>query len=86
MAQKGIREFHGKRMLAANLVKFFGGDFGYDGKIVLVDSDTDWDALGRENPWLLNAPLVAKPDQLFGKRGKHGLLYVNKNFAEAADN
>ena len=85
MAQKGIREFHGKRMLAANLVKFFGGDFGYDGKIVLVDSDTDWDALGRENPWLLNAPLVAKPDQLFGKRGKHGLLYVNKNFAEVKE-
>jgi ATP-citrate lyase beta-subunit len=85
MAQKGIREFHGKRMLAENLVKFFGRDFGYDGKIALIDSDTDWDALAKENPWLLNTPLVAKPDQLFGKRGKHGLLYVNKNLAEVKE-
>jgi succinyl-CoA synthetase beta subunit len=28
---------------------------------------------------------VAKPDQLFGKRGKHGLLYVNKNLAEVKE-
>ncbi len=74
MAQKGIREFHGKRMLAENLVKFFGRDFGYDGKVALIDSNTDWDALAKEKPWLLDTPLVAKPDQLFGKRGKHGLL------------
>ncbi len=85
MAQKGIREFHGKRMLAENLVKFFGRDFGYDGKVALIDSNTDWDALAKEKPWLLDTPLVAKPDQLFGKRGKHGLLYVNKNFAEVKE-
>ncbi len=85
MAQKGIREFHGKRMLAENLVKYFGRDYGYDGKIVLVDKDTDWNALQNDNPWLQNTPLVAKPDQLFGKRGKHGLLYVNKNLAEVKE-
>ena len=82
MAQKGIREYHAKRMLAANLVKFFGSDYGYDGKIALVDEKTDWGELAQNNPWLLELPLVAKPDQLFGKRGKHGLLFVNKNLQE----
>ncbi len=82
MAQKGIREYHGKRMLAKYLPEYLGGNFGYDGKIVLVDNDTKWDALVKENPWLKDSPLVAKPDQLFGKRGKHGLLFVNKNFDE----
>ena len=85
MAQKGIREYHGKRMLAANMVKFFGEDFGYDGKVVLVDKSTDWEELEKQNPWLLSMPLVAKPDQLFGKRGKHGLLFVNKSFSEVKD-
>jgi len=82
MAQKGIREFHGKRMLGENLVKFFGKDYGYEGKVFLVDEDTDWDEAVKANPWLLTTPLVAKPDQLFGKRGKHGLLFVNKNLDE----
>ena len=82
MAQKGIREHDAKRMLARNLEKYFGGTFGYEGHIVLIDKVTNWDALASDNPWLLDTPLVAKPDQLFGKRGKHGLLYVNKSFNE----
>ncbi|MFH1530917.1 MAG: ATP citrate lyase citrate-binding domain-containing protein [Pseudomonadota bacterium] len=85
MAQKGIREYDAKRMLARNLEKYFGGTYGYQGQIVLTDQGTDWDALAAQNPWLLNTPLVAKPDQLFGKRGKHGLLYVNKSYAEVKE-
>ena len=82
MAQRGIREFHGKRMLAKHLPEYLGGNFGYEGNIVLVDEKTDWDALAKENPWLKDTKLVAKPDQLFGKRGKHGLLLVNKDLKE----
>jgi ATP-citrate lyase beta-subunit len=81
MAQRGIREFHGKRMLARHLDAYLEDKTGYDGKIVLVDASTDWKALTADNPWLEKEKLVAKPDQLFGKRGKHGLVLVNKDFA-----
>jgi len=82
MAQRGIREYHGKKMLARHLGEYLSGGIGYDGKIVLVDETTDWKQLRTDNPWLGSMPLVAKPDQLFGKRGKHGLVLVNKNFDE----
>jgi ATP-citrate lyase beta-subunit len=81
MAQRGIREFHGKRMLARHLPTYLGHPYGYEGHIVLVDEKTDWDKLAAANPWLKTEKLVAKPDQLFGKRGKHGLVLVGKDFA-----
>ncbi|HNV69992.1 MAG TPA: ATP citrate lyase citrate-binding domain-containing protein [Candidatus Ozemobacteraceae bacterium] len=82
MAQRGIREYHAKRMMARHLPTFLGKSIGYDGKIVLVDATTDWKTLLKDNPWLKKEPLVAKPDQLFGKRGKHGLIFANKNLDE----
>jgi ATP-citrate lyase beta-subunit len=82
MAQRGIREYHGKKMIARHLKTHMGKEHGYDGHIVLVDKNTNWEALSKENPWLTKGTLVAKPDQLFGKRGKHGLVLVNKNLAE----
>jgi ATP-citrate lyase beta-subunit len=39
-------------------------------------------ALPKEHPWLKTTKLVAKPDQLFGKRGKNNLLAVDKTFDE----
>jgi ATP-citrate lyase beta-subunit len=84
MAQRGIREYHGKKMLARHLDAYVEDGIGYDGKIVLVSSETDWDELVELNPWLKSEKLVAKPDQLFGKRGKHGLVLVNKDFAETS--
>merc|ERR1719214_518042 len=41
-----------------------------------------WTTLADENPWLLEEKLVAKPDQLVKRRGKHGLVYVNKTYDE----
>ena len=82
MAQRGIREYHAKRMMARHLPTSLKKSIGYDGKIVLVDADTDWKELAKSNPWLKKEPLVAKPDQLFGKRGKHGLIFANKNLDE----
>ena len=82
MAQRGIREYHGKKLLAEHLDAYLEDSIGYDGKIVLVDETTNWDQLEKDNPWLKEQKLVAKPDQLFGKRGKHGLVLVNKDFAE----
>ncbi|CAM9094584.1 unnamed protein product [Chrysoparadoxa australica] len=36
----------------------------------------------QENPWLLETQLVVKPDQLIKRRGKAGLLAVNKSWEE----
>jgi ATP citrate (pro-S)-lyase len=41
-----------------------------------------WDTIVQASPWLKERPLVAKPDQLIKRRGKAGLLAVNKSFDE----
>ncbi|HQE92328.1 MAG TPA: ATP citrate lyase citrate-binding domain-containing protein [Anaerolineae bacterium] len=82
MARRAIREYDAKRLLARYLPDYLPG-FSYPGKIVLVEVDTDWDRLAAEHPWLLTDRLVVKPDQLFGKRGKYGLLGIDLDFAGA---
>ena len=83
MAQRGVREYDGKRMMAGYWRDYWGDLPAYDGKIALVGPDADMDLLQREHPWLSAGKLVAKPDQLFGKRGKHGLVKVANDFSEA---
>ena len=83
MAQRGIREYDAKRMLATELPKYLGGSFAYEGKVALVTPETKLDALAKEHPWLATDRLVVKPDQLFGKRGKHGLLCLNADWNAA---
>jgi ATP citrate (pro-S)-lyase len=34
-------------------------------------------------PWVFTSKLVAKPDQLIKRRGKSGLLLLNKNWSDA---
>lgn len=83
MAQRGIREYDAKRILSRELPKFLKGDFGYEGEVALVGPDTNLDQLAKENSWLTKDKLVVKPDQLFGKRGKHGLLGLNLSWNDA---
>lgn len=40
-----------------------------------VTAQTDFVELSREQPWLNTTRLVVKPDMLFGKRGKSGLVW-----------
>ncbi|HEC82063.1 MAG TPA: ATPase [Thermoplasmatales archaeon] len=82
MAQRGIREFDAKRMLAKYWEDYVDKGYKYHGRVVLVGPDTDIDALPKEHDWLKKEKLVAKPDQLFGKRGKHGLVKLNASFDE----
>lgn len=82
MAQKGIREYEGKRILFDGLAKHIPSFKGRSAKLALVRPDTDPKKLVKDNPWLLKEKLVAKPDQLFGKRGKHGLLSLNKDWKD----
>ena len=83
MAQKGIREYDAKRLMAEHLPQYLEGDFKYDGRCVLVTPDCSLEKQSKKNPWLKKSKLVVKPDQLFGKRGKHGLLLVDVKYDEA---
>jgi len=85
MAQKGIREYHAKKMLTAALKRASGGKLECEARAVLVTPKTNLDTLEGKHPWLKDTPLVVKPDQLFGKRGKNNLIYLNKGIAEAKD-
>ncbi|MBI5226395.1 ATPase [Candidatus Micrarchaeota archaeon] len=75
MAQRSIREFDGKKILAVAL--------GTPLKGALVSSQTDWTLLVKENPWLKTEKLVAKPDMCFGKRGKNNLLLLDATLEQA---
>jgi len=83
MAQKGIREYDAKRLVAKAVPEYSNGKLRLDDRLVLASPQTDLAALPDEHPWLTSERLVAKPDQLFGKRGKNNLLLVNATYDEA---
>jgi len=85
MAQRAIREYDAKRMLARYWTDFFGKEHPYAGEVVLITPETDLSTLGEQHGWLLQKNLVVKPDQLFGKRGKHKLILVNATLDRACD-
>ncbi len=73
MAQKAIREYDAKSILARHWDKYFP-NFTYAYETVLVESGDELKKLAEQKPWLKEKPLVAKPDMLFGKRGKNNLV------------
>jgi ATP-citrate lyase beta-subunit len=75
MAQKAIREYDGKALFSRHWNDYFNG-FHYSFKSVLVTSGDELLAKSKEHgfEWLTQLPLVAKPDMLFGKRGKNDLV------------
>src|SRR3989344_4682335 len=77
MARQKIREFDAKKLIFKEL--------SYEFKGVLIDSTTNLDKLTKDNPWLLKEKLVVKPDQLFGKRGKLGLVLLNADFSQVKE-
>lgn len=81
MSAKAVYEANGKKILGHALPH---------GTIVTplcatVTPTTDWQQLLRENPWLNEKKLVAKPDQLIKRRGKLGLVKVNVDAAQAQE-
>lgn len=52
--------------------------------ICKVTESTDFNELAEKEPWLSSGKLVVKPDMLFGKRGKSGLVALNLDLAEVA--
>ena len=83
MAQRGIREYDAKRILANHIERFSNQRFKYHGRVALVTPERSLEVVAAEEPWLKTEKLTVKPDQLFGKRGKHGLLAVNVTYDEA---
>jgi len=81
LAQKSINEYSAKKLIAEELVKYFP-DFNYHGKLAVITPETKWEEIVKENPWLKTDKLAAKPDQLFGKRGKANLLLLDASLAD----
>ncbi|XP_055601325.1 ATP-citrate synthase isoform X2 [Uranotaenia lowii] len=80
MSAKAIREATGKDIINRHLP---GSDHGAaQCRFAAVNETTKWAQLVAENPWLETTPLVVKPDQLIKRRGKLGLIAVNKNFTQ----
>ena len=84
MARKKIREYHGKRMLMRHFAQFSKLDKKdhADIKCELLDENTNYRTLAKNTPWLNEVKLVAKPDMMFGQRGKHDLVLLNATFPE----
>ncbi|XP_050076779.1 ATP-citrate synthase isoform X1 [Anopheles maculipalpis] len=79
MSAKAIREATGKDIINRHLQ----GDHGAAKcRFATVTETTQWQQLVLDNPWLETSPLVVKPDQLIKRRGKLGLIAVNKNLAQ----
>ena len=83
MARRGIREYDAKRVFYKMMPKYTGEKITFDIMPILVGPQTDLEKLPEDNPWLENMRLVVKPDQLFGKRGKSGLVLLDCSFDEA---
>ena len=73
MAQKSIREFDAKSILAKHWDTYFA-DFTYAYETVLVQNGAELKKAAKKKKWLNEKALVAKPDMLFGKRGKNNLV------------
>jgi ATP citrate (pro-S)-lyase len=89
MSAKAIREYHGKRLVSKWLGEYSAGAHDLEDRVVQLTSESftpqGLKAVEEANPWLLTSPLVAKPDQLIKRRGKAGLLAVNKSWAEVQE-
>ncbi|XP_047963465.1 ATP-citrate synthase alpha chain protein 1 [Salvia hispanica] len=82
MARKKIREYDSKRLLKEHFKRISGSDLEI--KSAQVTESTDFSQLVDKEPWLSSTRLVVKPDMLFGKRGKSGLVALNLDLAGVA--
>nr|CAD1838362.1 unnamed protein product [Ananas comosus var. bracteatus] len=82
MARKKIREYDSKRLLKQHLQRLFGIHLPI--RSAQITEATDLMALAEAEPWLSSEKLVVKPDMLFGKRGKSGLVGLNLDLAQVA--
>ena len=90
MSAKAIREYHGKKLTSRCLSAYSEGNkYDIEDRALLITPNSlrpedpqSFEALAAENPWVLDTKLVVKPDQLIKRRGKAGLLAINKTWPE----
>ncbi|CAF2108185.1 unnamed protein product, partial [Brassica napus] len=82
MARKKIREYDSKRLVKEHFKRLSGKELPI--RSVQINQTTDLNELVEKEPWLSSEKLVVKPDMLFGKRGKSGLVALKLDFAEVA--
>ncbi|KAL3835583.1 hypothetical protein ACJIZ3_010319 [Penstemon smallii] len=82
MARKKIREYDSKRLLKEHYKRISGSELEI--KSAQVTDSTDINELVDKESWLSSTKLVVKPDMLFGKRGKSGLVALNLDLAGVA--
>ncbi|XP_047332289.1 ATP-citrate synthase alpha chain protein 2 [Impatiens glandulifera] len=80
MARKKIREYDSKRLLKEHYKRLTGQELEI--KSAQITKSTDLNDLVEKETWLSSEKLVVKPDMLFGKRGKSGLVALNLDFAQ----
>lgn len=79
MSAKAIREATGKDLIN----RLLSGDTAAARcRFASVTPETKMSELVAKNPWLETDKLVVKPDQLIKRRGKLGLIAVNKSWAD----
>ncbi|KAE8023491.1 hypothetical protein FH972_009180 [Carpinus fangiana] len=82
MARKKIREYDSKRLLKEHFKRLSGKELPI--KSAQVTQSTDFNELAVKESWLLSTKLVVKPDMLFGKRGKSGLVALNLDLSQVS--
>jgi succinyl-CoA synthetase beta subunit len=82
MAHKAIREYDGKKILAALLPQYSGHRCRMDDRLVKFSGETNLLQLRRNNPWLGNNRLVAKLDQLVKRRMRNGLVLLDASWKQ----
>ena len=85
MARRKIREYDTKRILAEHFGHYSQGKIKLSFQSILIDPETNIEELSLKYPWLLEQKLVIKPDQLFGKRGKLGLVLLDASFEQVKE-
>ena len=83
MSQKPIREALVKKLINDNWPQDMPGK--PEIKFAEITPETDMDLIPSCQPWLNEGMLVAKPDELFGKRGKLGYVKIAENFESAKE-
>ncbi len=75
-----------RRVLEADVKTYLFPKYGINvSPVVSIIKDTNLEKLIKDNPWLETSKLVVKPNELFGRRGKLGLVKVNLSWPEALE-
>jgi len=83
MPRRKIREYQTKRLLTENIQRVSGVPLSLQCAQVTLEKEIQSVSLEKGKEWMKKERLVVKPDMLFGKRGKNGLVLLNASLEEA---